>query len=84
MSAHFKKSFLIKILKVFQILINFKYIHLNFFFYVKGVGTTIWSPLASGILTGKYDDGVPIYSRAALKVSNYCHLSLGTIHLETF
>lgn len=32
-----------------------------------GVGTTIWSPLASGILTGKYDDGVPIYSRAALK-----------------
>ena len=28
----------------------------------------IWSPLASGILTGKYDDGVPIYSRAALKV----------------
>jgi len=28
----------------------------------------IWSPLASGILTGKYDDGIPIYSRAALKV----------------
>lgn len=32
-----------------------------------GIGTVIWSPLASGILTGKYDDGVPIYSRAALK-----------------
>jgi len=30
----------------------------------------IWSPLASGILTGKYDDGIPIYSRAALKVLN--------------
>jgi len=23
-----------------------------------GLGTTIWSPLASGLLTGKYDDGV--------------------------
>lgn len=32
-----------------------------------GVGTITWSPLAGGILTGKYDDGVPIYSRAALK-----------------
>lgn len=32
-----------------------------------GLGTTIWSPLASGILTGKYNDGVPENSRAALK-----------------
>ncbi|XP_052213139.1 voltage-gated potassium channel subunit beta-2-like isoform X3 [Dreissena polymorpha] len=32
-----------------------------------GIGTVIWSPLASGILTGKYDDGIPIHSRAALK-----------------
>ncbi len=24
-----------------------------------GLGTTIWSPLASGILTGKYNDGIP-------------------------
>lgn len=32
-----------------------------------GVGTITWSPLAGGVLTGKYDDGVPIYSRAALK-----------------
>ncbi|KAK3106130.1 hypothetical protein FSP39_013346, partial [Pinctada imbricata] len=31
------------------------------------IGTVTWSPLAGGILTGKYDDGVPIYSRAALK-----------------
>ena len=23
------------------------------------IGTTIWSPLASGILTGKYNDGIP-------------------------
>ncbi len=28
-----------------------------------GLGTTIWSPLASGILTGKYNDGVPADSR---------------------
>jgi aryl-alcohol dehydrogenase-like predicted oxidoreductase len=32
-----------------------------------GLGTTIWSPLASGLLTGKYNDGVPAGSRAALK-----------------
>jgi len=31
-----------------------------------GMGTTIWSPLASGALTGKYLDGVPSDSRAAL------------------
>ena len=24
-----------------------------------GLGTTIWSPLASGVLTGKYNDGLP-------------------------
>jgi len=31
-----------------------------------GLGTTIWSPLASGILTGKYSDGIPDGSRMAL------------------
>jgi voltage-dependent potassium channel beta subunit len=31
-----------------------------------GLGTTIWSPLASGMLTGKYRDGVPADSRGAL------------------
>jgi voltage-dependent potassium channel beta subunit len=31
-----------------------------------GLGTTIWSPLASGLLTGKYLDGVPEGSRATL------------------
>ncbi|MFM8946319.1 MAG: potassium channel beta subunit family protein [Actinomycetota bacterium] len=31
-----------------------------------GLGTTIWSPLASGVLTGKYQDGVPADSRGAL------------------
>lgn len=28
-----------------------------------GLGTTIWSPLASGLLTGKYNNGVPADSR---------------------
>jgi len=31
-----------------------------------GLGTTIWSPLASGLLTGKYDHGFPKGSRASL------------------
>ncbi len=31
-----------------------------------GYGTTIWSPLASGLLTGKYNQGVPQGSRASL------------------
>ncbi|HYN88553.1 MAG TPA: aldo/keto reductase, partial [Ardenticatenaceae bacterium] len=31
-----------------------------------GIGTTIWSPLASGLLTGKYNRGIPEQSRAAL------------------
>jgi voltage-dependent potassium channel beta subunit len=31
-----------------------------------GMGTTIWSPLASGLLTGKYNDGIPDDSRLAL------------------
>ena len=31
-----------------------------------GLGTTIWSPLASGILTGKYSDGIPADSRVTL------------------
>ena len=31
-----------------------------------GLGTTIWSPLASGLLTGKYNDGIPQDSRATL------------------
>jgi len=30
-----------------------------------GLGITVWSPLASGLLTGKYNDGVPADSRFA-------------------
>ncbi len=32
-----------------------------------GLGTTVWSPLASGILTGKYNNGIPPNSRMRLK-----------------
>lgn len=32
-----------------------------------GYGSTTWSPLASGILTGKYKDGIPKNSRGALE-----------------
>ena len=32
-------------------------------FNTVGMGTTIWSPLASGFLTGKYNDGIPDDSR---------------------
>ncbi len=31
-----------------------------------GYGTTTWSPLASGLLTGKYKDGIPEGSRGSL------------------
>jgi len=32
-----------------------------------GIGTTIWSPLCSGVLTGKYNKGIPEGSRLAHK-----------------
>ena len=32
-----------------------------------GLGTTTWSPLANGILTGKYNDGIPPGSRFSLE-----------------
>ena len=37
-----------------------------------GMGTTIWSPLASGLLTGKYNSGIPDGSRLSLE--NYSWL----------
>ena len=36
------------------------------------MGTTTWSPLASGLLTGKYNNGIPEGSR--LGISNYAWL----------
>jgi aryl-alcohol dehydrogenase-like predicted oxidoreductase len=32
-----------------------------------GIGLTTWSPLASGILTGKYNDGIPKGTRASME-----------------
>jgi voltage-dependent potassium channel beta subunit len=36
-------------------------------FKTVGMGTTIWSPLASGLLTGKYNNGIPADSRFSLE-----------------
>jgi len=33
--------------------------------YPKGIGLVVWSPLAMGMLTGKYDDGIPEGTRFA-------------------
>jgi voltage-dependent potassium channel beta subunit len=41
-----------------------------------GLGTTIWSPLASGLLTGKYQNGVPEGSRASLPGYEWLRSSL--------
>lgn len=35
-------------------------------FHDYGIGSTTWSPLASGLLTGKYNQGIPEGSRASL------------------
>lgn len=39
-------------------------------------GTTTWSPLASGLLSGKYNSGIPKDSRAALKGYEWLHDSV--------
>jgi voltage-dependent potassium channel beta subunit len=41
-----------------------------------GLGATIWSPLASGMLTGKYQKGIPADSRGALKGYDWLHKAL--------
>jgi len=38
-----------------------------------GYGTTTWSPLASGLLTGKYNNGIPAGSRGALEGYEWLH-----------
>jgi voltage-dependent potassium channel beta subunit len=43
-----------------------------------GLGLTTWSPLASGILTGKYNDGVPEGSRMATKGYEWLRKRLDT------
>lgn len=41
-----------------------------------GLGLTTWSPLASGLLTGKYQSGIPADSRGALKGMEWLHKGL--------
>jgi aryl-alcohol dehydrogenase-like predicted oxidoreductase len=36
-----------------------------------GLGTTIWSPLASGLLTGKYNGGIPKETRLAFEENEW-------------
>jgi len=35
-------------------------------FDIYGYGTTVWSPLLGGILTGRYNDGIPEDSRLSI------------------
>ena len=46
------------------------------FYKTYGYGTTTWSPLASGLLTGKYQKGIPEDSRGGLKGYQWLHPSL--------
>jgi voltage-dependent potassium channel beta subunit len=41
-----------------------------------GLGLTTWSPLASGLLTGKYKQGIPADSRGAMKNMAFLEASL--------
>ena len=41
-----------------------------------GLGLTTWSPLASGLLTGKYKDGIPPGSRGAMESMSFLTKSL--------
>lgn len=45
-----------------------------------GLGIVVWSPLAQGILTGKYNDGIPAGSRAA--VSSWLKTDLTDANIE--
>jgi len=52
----------------YNLLERFKMEHdYEMIFKTVGMGTTIWSPLASGLLTGKYNNGIPDDSRFALE-----------------
>lgn len=47
-----------------------------------GMGTTIWSPLASGLLTGKYNDGIPQDTRLGLPANAWLREELTTAKLD--
>jgi voltage-dependent potassium channel beta subunit len=46
------------------------------------MGTTIWSPLASGILTGKYNDTIPAGSRMTEKTYGWLKAMLDKMHVD--
>ena len=48
-----------------------------------GLGTTIWSPLASGLLTGKYNDGIPPDTRMNLKGYEWLRKRIEAGKIET-
>jgi voltage-dependent potassium channel beta subunit len=48
-----------------------------------GLGTTIFSPLASGLLSGKYNDGIPTDSRAALEGYEWIRAGITPQKIET-
>ena len=45
-------------------------------------GTTIWSPLASGLLTGKYNDGIPKNSRFKVKGYEWLADSIDDVNFD--
>ena len=47
-----------------------------------GLGTTIWSPLASGLLTGKYEKGIPKKSRFTVKGYEWLGESLNSVDFK--
>ncbi len=47
-----------------------------------GYGTTIWSPLASGILTGKYNNGIPANSRMSMENASWLRKELTPERIE--
>lgn len=42
----------------------------------RGYGSTTWSPLASGLLTGKYQEGIPPGSRGTVRGYEFLHREL--------
>lgn len=40
-----------------------------------------WSPLACGVITGKYENGIPESSRASMKVRKFTETETGFKHL---
>lgn len=50
----------------------------RFLYKESGIGLTTWSPLESGILTGKYNDGIPASSRLNLEEFQWLQFLVNT------